>query len=408
MQHKDHSEPANNASENSSTPASFSLFELMQHLRRIVAFNMRQTLWIRAEISSASQSKGTYYLELVQRDDMQIKARCQAVIWQSVVAKLKEKFQNIDFAQIFVGGQQVLLQVEATLHEYHGLKLEVKDVDLVYTVGELEQKRLQTWQQIEKEALHQINPTLKLPKITQRIAVISSKTAAGYRDFEVQLHQNPHGYFFETTLFENAMQGENVRANLIQNLKEIAAYVYAFDAIVIVRGGGSKLDLVWFDDYEICKAIAHAPLPVITGIGHEIDESLADKVAFQSLKTPTAVAEFLINKLWQAQQEIQALQKRFELAQQNLVSKRNKAIDELRILAAKAIEKAWQEKKNNLAALRQRYEFANPRNTLNRGFVLVFDENKNRITNSTALEEGQTIVLHFADGSRKVVVIAKN
>lgn len=400
-------EESNLPQEKKENIASFSLFELMQHLRRIVAFNMRETLWIRAEISSASYNKASYYLELVQRDENQVKARCQAVIWASIMSKLKTKFNNIDFAQIFATGQQVLLNVEASLHEYHGLKLDVKDLDLVYTVGEMEQKRLATWAQIQAEGLHVLNAQIPMPKIAQRIAVISSKNAAGYKDFEAQLRKNPYGYIFETELFENAMQGENVAKNLVMNLKQIHAFQYQFDAVVIVRGGGSKLDLVSFDEYEICKAIANFPLPIVTGIGHEIDESLADKVAHTSLKTPTAVAEFFINKLLQVQQEIQVLQKRLDFAKQNFLAQKQQALAAIKVLAQKANQAAIQHKITQLHSLQQRYNYAHPRNTLNRGFVLVFDENKNRITSAEDLTEKQVLTLHFQDGSRQVVVLDK-
>jgi len=390
---------------NTPPPISFSLFELTQHLRRVVSFNMREPIWIRAEISDVSNSKGSYYLSLVERDAYQVKARAEAVAWASVVTKLREKFKPTRPSQVFQAGQQLLLQVEATYHEYYGFKLVIHDVDLAYTIGELEQQRGQTWEKIQAEGIDKPNKLRILPALPQRVAVISSSQAAGYQDFVEQLHKNPHGYVFETTIFENAMQGVLVEKELRGNMQKIAAYADDFDVVVIVRGGGAKLDLAWFDAYDVCLSISKCPLPVLTGIGHEIDESLADKVAFQPLKTPTAVAEFLINQFLQADKKIQSIQQQAEQITARLLQAKLQQLDYLAQSAAQAQQNAIKNHEHILAQLEQRFNYAQPRNTLQRGFVVAFDAQKRRISHAAQLQAGDEITLLFQDGKKIVVVV---
>jgi exodeoxyribonuclease VII large subunit len=396
---------AQSSATNTPPPLSFSLFELTQHLRRVVSFNMREPLWIRAEISDVSNSKGSYYLSLVERDAYQIKARAEAVAWASVVAKLREKFKPTRPSQVFQAGQQLLLQVEATYHEYYGFKLVIHDVDLAYTIGELEQQRAQTWLKIQTDGLDKPNKLLALPALPQRVAVISSSKAAGYQDFVEQLHKNPHGYAFETTIFENTMQGVSVEKELRGNMQKIAAYADDFDVVVIVRGGGAKLDLAWFDAYDVCLSISKCPLPVLTGIGHEIDESLADKVAFQPLKTPTAVAEFLINQFLQADKKIQAVEQQAAQLTARLLQTKTQQLDYLAQSAAQAKQSALKNREHLLSQLEQRFNYAQPRNTLQRGFVVAFDAQKRRISHAAQLQAGDEITLLFQDGKKIVVVV---
>jgi exodeoxyribonuclease VII large subunit len=384
---------------------SFSLFELTQHLRRVVSFNMRDYLWIRAEVADVSFSKGNYYVNLVERDAYQVKARAEAAAWATVVNKLREKFKPTRPSQVFAMGQQLLLQVEATYHEYYGFKLVIHDVDLAYTIGELEQQRQQTWVRVQAEGLDKLNKALPMPILPQRIAVISSSQAAGYADFMEQLHKNPHGYAFETTLFDNAMQGPSVEKDLRGNMLKLAAYAKDFDVAVIVRGGGSKLDLAWFDSYEVCLAAAKCPLPLLTGIGHEIDESLTDKVAFEALKTPTAVAEALINRFLQADKKLAELAARVETKKTSYVQAKMQQLERLEQRAAQAQQANLQRKTFDLQQLEQRFSYAQPRNTLERGFVVAFDANKQRITHASQLKEGQELTLLFQDGRQTVVVV---
>lgn len=387
------------------TRRSFSLFELTQHLRRVVSFNMRDYLWIRAEVSDVSFSKGSYYLSLVERDAYQVKARADAAVWAVSVNKLREKFKPMRPSQVFVLGQQLLLQVEATYHEYYGFKLVVHDVDLAYTIGELEQQRQQTWARVQAEGLDKLNKALLMPVLPQRIAVISSAQAAGYLDFMEQLHKNPHGYAFETTLFDNAMQGPSVEKDLRGNMLKLAAYAKDFDVAVIVRGGGAKLDLAWFDSYEVCLAAAKCPLPLLTGIGHEIDESLTDKVAFEALKTPTAVAEALINRFLQADKKLAELAARVESKKANYVQAKMQHLERLEQRAAQAQKANLQRKEFDLQQLEQRFVYAQPRNTLERGFVVAFDADKRRISHAAQLKDGQELTLLFQDGKQTVVVV---
>lgn len=391
--------------EKATQPAGFSLMELMQHLRRVVAYNMTERLWVRAEVSGVSWSKGSYYLTLVQRDEFQLRARVEAIVWAKVVDKLREKFAPTRPSHVFQAGQQLLMQVEVELHEQYGLKLNVQDVDLHYTIGEMEQRRTQAWERIVQEGLQERNKALRLPALPRRIAVVSSSQAAGYQDFMKQLHENGYGYKFETTLFENAMQGVNVSAEIAANIQKINAYKAGFDAVVVVRGGGAKLDLACFDEYEVCAALSRCELPIFTGIGHDIDESLADKIAFQSLKTPTAVAEHFLSLFAKAEKQLDELAAQAKTAVSRRLQAQNAQLEQFAQLLPQQLRQALQARRHVLEKLEQQFLLTQPENTLRRGFAMVFDERGERITHAAQLAAGTKIQIQLADG-RRIAVIA--
>lgn len=273
---------------------SYSLFELNEYIRRVVALNFAEPIWVHAEISQISENRGQYYLNLVEKeeDGAQVIAQSAAVIWYKNVLFLQKKLGKVLYS-LLEDGTQVKVKVRVDHHERYGLKLVIEDIDPKYTIGQLELARQAIIEKLEKKGLIELNESIPLPSVMQNIAVISSETAAGYQDFIAQIANNAYGYSFNLTLHQSAMQGHKVRAEVKRAIKKINDEAES-DCIVIIRGGGSKMDLSAFDDYDIGAAIAESDIPVITGIGHQIDNTVADIVAHTSVKTPTAVADFLI------------------------------------------------------------------------------------------------------------------
>lgn len=270
------------------------LFELNEHIRRIVALNFPQPLWVTAEVAQIGESRGHYYLELVQKGEQEdIVAQAQAVIWAGEYRQMLSR-HGLALRAVMREGVELKLQVRPDFHERYGLKLQIVDLDPSFTMGQLDLQRRQTVQALKDLNLFDKNRSLPLPLVLQRIAVISSETAAGKQDFQQQLAQNNLGYQFDLSFFAAAVQGKNAEQELLAALKTIAQAPERFDAVVMVRGGGSRLDLSSFDSLELCKAVALLPLPVLAGIGHDVDETVLDLVAHRSLKTPTAVAEFIL------------------------------------------------------------------------------------------------------------------
>jgi exodeoxyribonuclease VII large subunit len=270
------------------------LFELNEHLRRIVALNFPQPLWITAEVSKINESRGHFYLELVQKgENNDILAQAQAVIWSGEYRQLLYK-HGLGLNSVLREGVGLKIQVRPDFHERYGLKLQIVDLDPAFTLGQLDLQRRQTIQTLRDQGLFDKNRSIPLPMVLQRIAVISSETAAGLQDFKRQLEDNNMSYSFELHLFAAMVQGKNSEQEVVAALSLIAQKKDAFDCVVIVRGGGSRLDLSSFDGLELCRAVANLPLPVLSGIGHDVDETVLDLVAHRALKTPTAVAEFIL------------------------------------------------------------------------------------------------------------------
>lgn len=272
----------------------YTLFDLNEHIRRVLALNYQQPLWIAAEIAQAGQSRGHFYLDLVQKGvGDEILAQCQAVLWANDYRRLRNAV-GPDLDAVLREGLEVKMQVRVDFHERYGLKLVIVDLDPAFTFGQLELRRRQTIQTLRERNLLERNRALALPPVLQRIAVITSEGAAGFQDFREHLSKNAFGYRFDCRLFASAVQGKNAEAELGEALGQVALLSAQFDCAVIVRGGGARLDLAAFDGLELCAAVAQMPLPVLTGIGHDVDETVLDLVAHAALKTPTAVADHLL------------------------------------------------------------------------------------------------------------------
>ncbi len=271
----------------------YSLYEFNEFLRRVVALNFNESIWLTAEIGQISESRSHRFLSLLEKDGEEIVAELSAVIWGSDFRRIK-RILGENTEGVLSDGSEVRLRGRLDFHERYGLKFVVEDVDPTFTLGKMELERQELLASLEAEGLLRLNAQHSLPSVLQRLAVISSETAAGWEDFRSHIEENEYAYQFDIRFFAAAMQGIFVEKEVVRQLKAIEARKADFDAVVIIRGGGAKLDLAAFDSGVLCRTIADFPLPVLTGIGHEIDSTVADMVAHTSLKTPTAVADFLI------------------------------------------------------------------------------------------------------------------
>ena len=272
------------------------LFELNSLVRELVEVSFDKPYWVVGELSDASTPAfgGHFYGELVQKDEAsdRIVARARITCWARNYNIIRLRFQK-EAGETLRKGLQVKLLVKVCFHEQYGYSLNVLDIDSTFTLGDLAKRRREILLQLEKDGILHDNQSLPLPRLLRRIAVISSPTAAGYGDFCHQLEQNDFGFRFDVKLFPAVMQGEQVPESIIAALEAIASPP-TFDLVVIIRGGGASSDLSDFDSYELAACIAQYPLPVLTGIGHERDETVLDFVAHTRVKTPTAAAAFII------------------------------------------------------------------------------------------------------------------
>lgn len=272
-----------------------SLYELNKTISEVLTKNLEPSYWVVAEIGQLqTNQKGHCYLELVEKEDNQIKAKTRATIWSYTYRNLSTWFQGIT-GQSLKAGMKILFNATIQYHEVYGFSLNIKDIDAQYTLGERARKRQEVITQLQEDGIFDMNKDLDLPFVPQRLAVISSETAAGYGDFMDQLNANEFDYDLQVELFNSVMQGDQATASIIASMHQVFERTKQFDLLIIIRGGGASLDLDCFDDYDLGTHIAQFPIPVITGIGHERDETIADMVAHTKLKTPTAVAEFVIS-----------------------------------------------------------------------------------------------------------------
>jgi exodeoxyribonuclease VII large subunit len=332
-----------------------SLFELQRQVKGSLDDTFSMPVWVKAEISEMTVNRsGHCYLDLVETEPGtdNVIARCRATIWSYTFRMLKPYFETTT-GQTFSEGLKVLLQAKIEYHEVFGFSLNIRDIDPVYTLGDLARQRREIIRRLQEDGVFEMNKDLELPLVPQRIAVISSPTAAGLQDFLDQLHNNPHQFVFYTKLFPAVMQGSDAPKSIMNALDLIYEYEDYFDAIVIIRGGGAQLDLACFDQYELAFTVAQFPLPVITGIGHDKDETVIDMVAHTRMKTPTAVAEFLIAGALQFSQELNELEKHFtELITDQLDDHKNRlndAADQLNLLVNQMI--VSQQNKLNIAGI---------------------------------------------------------
>lgn len=274
------------------------LFELNSMVRNVIETTIDRAYWVEAELSEAREVRGHCFMELIQKDVFSPTpvARASAKCWHSTWARLKPKFERAT-GETLHAGLKVMLLVTASFHEAYGFSWVVQDIDPTYTLGDMARKRLEIIKQLKEEGVFDLQKELQIPMFAQRVAVISSENAAGYGDFCRQLLDNDYGFAFHAELFPAVMQGEQVEPTIIAALNDIYGRIGDFDVVVIIRGGGATADMSGFDTLALAENIANFPLPIITGIGHDRDESVLDMVSNTRVKTPTAAAAFLIDNL---------------------------------------------------------------------------------------------------------------
>ncbi len=303
------------------------LYELNQMVHETITVSMPNEYWVEAEISDIREVRGHCYMELIQKDEYGNTplARASAKCWKNKWMYISPHFERIT-GHILRAGMKILVQVYADFHETYGFSWIITDIDPTFTMGDMARKRQDIIRKLQEAGVLELQKELSLPLFTQRIAVISSEQAAGYGDFCNQLSKNDYGFQFKLSLFRSIMQGEQIESSIISALNEINRKIDHFDVVVIIRGGGSTSDLSGFDSLLLAENVANFPLPVITGIGHDRDESVLDLVSHIRVKTPTAVATLLIdhlievyNRISDAQEELtQIVQRRIEIEKMRL------------------------------------------------------------------------------------------
>ncbi len=288
-----------------------SLLALNKLVKNALSSQLDPSYWIVAEIGELRlNQKGHCYLELIEKENQYLLAKTRAMIWSYTYRNLSGWFEAIT-GESLKAGMNILCQVEVTYHELYGLSLNIKDIDANFTLGERARKKQEVLKRLEEEGVLDMNKSLSLPLVPQKIAIISSPTAAGLEDFLNQLSQNRYAYQFEFTLYKALMQGNQAEESIVEAMlrvfEKLEIQADAYDVVVLIRGGGAQVDLDCFDTYNIAAHIAQFPIPVITGIGHERDETVADLVAHTRMKTPTAVAEFLINGVLSFDEKLESL-----------------------------------------------------------------------------------------------------
>ena len=274
--------------------ARLTLLELNGLVREVIELGMPNEYWVEAELSECRESRGHCYMELIQRDDHSATpvARASAKCWASKWMLVRPHFERTT-GQRLTAGMKVLLRVYPQFHEAFGFSWIVTDIDPTYTLGDQARRRQEIIRQLKAEGVFDLQKELELPALCLRIAVVSSQTAAGYGDFCNQLADSP--FAFRTQLFPATMQGEGVEQSVIVALERIYDQIQDFDCVVIIRGGGATSDMSGFDTLLLAENVANFPLPIITGIGHDRDESILDMVSHRQVKTPTATAAFLVD-----------------------------------------------------------------------------------------------------------------
>ena len=363
----------------------YTLTDLCSLIGETLDESLAPSYWVKAEISSLSIKGGHMYLELVDGDKSkiinqksQIASKMRATCWSGINEMLNACFES-ETGQRLQAGMNVLIEVQVQFHAVYGLSLSVINIDPSFTLGDIAQQRQRTIAQLQKDGLLDAQQILPLPTLIRRIAVISSPQAAGYEDFKHQLDNS--GFRFETQLFPAVMQGEAAEKSILNALDEITNHQlpitnHRYDAVAIIRGGGATTDLSCFDSYNLCAVCAQFELPILTGIGHTRDISVLDLVAHEALKTPTAVAEWLIHRMENRMQKITDLF--------------------IRLLRTK--ERQIMLRRHRIELLEQRLSACNPERIYRRGYSLL-TKNGKVIRSVRELQPGDIVTTHLADGS---------
>ena len=382
-----------------------SLHELNGLVKRSIRSCLPDTYWVQAELSDVRTNySGHCYLEFVQKDagGNNLIAKARGTIWSNIFKMLKPYFEQ-ETGQSFTSGIKVLVEVSVEFHELYGYSLTVLDIDPTYTVGDMERKRREILRQLEEEGVIDLNKELEMPMLPQRIAVISSATAAGYGDFCDQLQHNRFGFKFHTQLYPAIMQGDTAARSIVQALNAIAAQEEEWDVVVIIRGGGATTDLQCFDDYVLASHCAQFPLPIVAGIGHTRDVSVVDMVVHTSVKTPTAAAEWLIERVAEQVERVNGLLLRLQRATQAAVMKEKNRLLLFQQRMHSATQRLLSQERSKLAIWQKTIELHSPERIFKMGYSLTTVNGK-VVRNQADIKEGDVLTTYLEDGVVESVV----
>lgn len=405
-------------------PASYSLYELNEYIRRVIALNFAEPIWVSCEISQVKEVRGNVYLDLIHHDEktQDITAQISASIWYKSYLFLKNKLGAL-LPSLLREGTHVLVKVQVEFSERYGMKLIIEDIDPSFTIGQMEMNRQKILQKLSDDGLIGLNKDYRLPNVIKRIAVISSATAAGFIDFQNHLLENSYGYTYKISLYQVAMQGQNTEKDVTKAFESINELKNNYDCVLIIRGGGSKLDLSAFDNYNIGAKISKCQLPVLTGIGHDIDSTVADICASYSLKTPTAVADYIIehnfkfettltevthwisrlasqlikNKELELNQTVQIL----KIIPSEIIKNNQVSINYINQNISTAVKNLLNRHKEKLKTTDSNLVLLSPKNILKRGYAIV-RQGANVVKRSKDLDVKKEIHIEFFDKEIKI------
>lgn len=409
------------------------LFELNHLIREILESNTDETYWVQGELSEGRVGFGNhFYGELVQKNEKgdKLLAKARVTCWENVYNMLSLRFRH-QTGESLRAGMQVLLKVTINFHEQFGYSLNIRDIDPNFTLGDMARRRKEILRQLESDGTIDDNKTLPMPLLVQRIAIVSSATAAGYEDFCNQLTHNEYGFSFHTRLFPATMQGTHVEESVIAAIQAIEAEIEQWDVIVIIRGGGATSDLSDFDNYPLAACITQCSIPVITGIGHERDETVLDYVAHTHLKTPTAVAAFLVNHMAETASHLEVLKQDILLSAQNRMQLERQRLEKSAVVIPLAFSHIKEKEENKIVLITQKLQHAvcshqerekyrlqllsqkisslDPMLPLQRGYSITFCGNR-IVKDITDLKEGNVLTTKMKQGEiqSKILLCKKN
>lgn len=380
----------------------YSLKELCEWIQDVMESDLPDRYWVRAEIASMSV-RGHCYMELIEKADNGIlAAKVRATCWSNMYGLLSAYFTQETGESLHVG-LQVLLEVSVEFHSVYGLSLNVWNIDPTYTIGDLAKQRQATINKLQLDGVMELQQALELPSLVRRIAVVSSSEAAGYGDFCDQLKNNRFGFDFQVQLYSAVMQGDTASRSIINALSAIAGQEEEWDVVVIIRGGGASTDLSCFDDYELASHCAQFPLPIVAGVGHTRDVSVVDMVVYSSVKTPTAAAEWLIDRVAVQVERVGELQLRLQKAVQGKIARERNRVMVMEQRMINAVRRMVVREEGKLNLWRKTIDLHSPERIFKMGYSLTMAKGK-IVRSSKDVHEGDVVETYLQDGMIQSVV----